>query len=110
LVRRAWHHPGDAVVLVDDRGWIAGVVTAGAAGRVPLDRQAATPAARLLVPVEALAVGRPEEPLQDLLARMRAADGHPAVVLDGENRLAGVVTLEDVRRHTLRRWRQPSGV
>jgi len=44
-----------------------------------------------------------------LLGRMYAAGGRPAVVLDPANRLAGIVTLDDVDRAE-RRGRRPAAV
>ncbi len=43
-------------------------------------------------------MGRPEEAMLSLLGRMYAGGGRPAVVLDPANRLAGIVTLDDVER------------
>lgn len=103
LVRLAWHHPGDAVVLVDDHGFIAGVATAAAARRIAPHEQAVTPAVRIMTPVAALPVGRPEEPLDVLLDRMRATSGNPAVILDSQDRLAGVVTAADIERWAMDR-------
>ena len=48
--------------------------------------------------IETTPVGRPEEAMTTLLGRMYAAGGRPAVVLDPLNRLAGIVTLDDVDR------------
>lgn len=50
--------------------------------------------------IETVPVGRPEEAMTTLLGRMYAEQGRPAVVLDPDNRLAGIVTLDDVvHRH-----------
>ncbi|MHB8329869.1 MAG: CBS domain-containing protein, partial [Acidimicrobiales bacterium] len=52
----------------------------------------------IAVPVAEVAVGRPHESMGELLERMAARGGAPAVVLDDANRLAGIVTAGDVER------------
>ena len=65
---------------------------------VPGNEQIVTPLAAIAQPIEVTPVGRPEEAMEVLLGRMYAAGGRAAVVLDPANRLAGIVTLDDVAR------------
>ncbi|HXW32288.1 MAG TPA: site-2 protease family protein, partial [Acidimicrobiales bacterium] len=96
--RYLWHYRGDAVAVTDDGGMLAGVVTAEAVRSVPPERQHDVTVAHIALPLDAVPVGRQEEPMNALLERMAAHEGHPALVLDDENRLAGIVTLSDVQR------------
>jgi Zn-dependent protease/CBS domain-containing protein len=98
-----WWHGADAAAVVGATGWLAGVVTAERLRAVPLEAQAATRVGDVAEPIASVPVGRPEEPMEELLARMYAAGGRPAVVLDPDNRLAGIVTLDDVVRAGRRR-------
>jgi CBS domain-containing protein len=66
--------------------------------RVPPDQQTTTRLGDIAEPIETTPVGRAEEAMETLLARMDAAGGRPAVVLDPLNRLTGIVTLDDVDR------------
>jgi len=84
--------------VVGDTGWLAGVVTLERIGRVPGHEQATTRLGDIAEPIEPAPVGRPEEAMAALLGRMYAASGRAAVVLDPANRLAGIVTLDDVAR------------
>jgi len=88
----------DAVALTDDNGWLAGVVTARAVTAVPLERRHTTTLGEIALPLTELPVARPEESMSTLLERMASSGGHPALVLDANNRLAGIVTPADVQR------------
>ncbi len=94
----SWWSGREVAAIVGPTGWLGGVVTLGRIRAVPGDEQTTTRLGDIAEPIEAIPVGRPEEPMGVLLARMEAAGGRPAVVLDATDRLAGVVTLGDVAR------------
>jgi Zn-dependent protease len=112
--RVLWHWRGDALAVVDDHGWLAGVLPVRAVQSVPPDRRAVTAVGQLAVPLAAVPVARVDEPLQALLERMAGASGVPALVLDGDRRLAGIVTDTDLERAAAlgatatRRQREPA--
>jgi Zn-dependent protease len=93
-----WHYRGEAVAVTDDAGWLAGVVTLGAVQAVPVERRPFTALSAIAVPLAAVAVGRSDEPMSALLDRMGRAPSGIALVLDADNRLAGIVTASDVER------------
>jgi Zn-dependent protease len=93
-----WWYGRQAAAVVGRTGWIAGTVTVERIRHVPGPAQATTTLGAIAEPLEVTPVGRPDEPMAALLNRMYAAGGRPAVVLDAENRLAGIVTLDDVAR------------
>lgn len=93
-----WWYGREVAAVVGPTGWLAGVVTLERIGRVPADEQMTTRVGDIAERIEAAPVGRPEEAMPILLGRMYAAGGRPAVVLDAANRLAGIVTLDDVER------------
>jgi len=88
----------DAVAVTDDNGWLAGVVTVQAVGAVPLERRHITTLSEIALPLTAIPVARPEESMSTLLERMASSGGNPALVLDTDNRLTGIVTAADVQR------------
>ena len=96
--QRLWSYHGEAVAVTDDHGFLAGVLTLGAVRSVPAWRAADTTVGELAVPLSAVPVGHPDEPVLSLLARMAAASGTPALVVDGAGRLAGLVSPADVER------------
>jgi Zn-dependent protease/CBS domain-containing protein len=99
LVRQyLWQYRGDAVVVTDENGRLAGVVTAQAVSALPLERRRLTTLAEIALPLAVLPVAGPDEPMNVLLERMASSGGHPALVLDPDNRLAGIVTAADVQR------------
>ncbi|MHB8438051.1 MAG: site-2 protease family protein [Acidimicrobiales bacterium] len=93
-----WNYRGDAVAVTGDHGWLAGVLTAESVRRLAPQRQYDTLVGALMVPIDKVAVGRPEESLEVLLDRMAACAAPVAVVLDPSNRLAGIVTPADLQR------------
>ena len=111
--RALWSFHGEAVPVIDDQGLLAGVLTLAAVRSVPTWRAADTAVSELALPLSAVAVGHAEEPAVALLRRMAAAGGTPALVLDGANRLAGIVSPADiehaVRRAAGQRSPQPAG-
>lgn len=113
----AWYQ-GDAVVVTDDAGYLAGAVTSQAVGHVPVDRRATTAVGDIALPLPVLPVARTGELMGPVLERMTAAEGRPVLVLDDDRRLAGIITAGDVQRAALRRagwhehhpgWQQPQG-
>jgi len=96
--RYLWHYRGDALPVTDDSGMLAGVVTARAVRSVVPGQQGHVKVSQIAIPLDGVPVARPDEPLNALLERMAAHEGHPALVLDADNRLAGIVTLADVER------------
>ncbi|MGA2036052.1 MAG: site-2 protease family protein [Acidimicrobiales bacterium] len=88
----------DAVAVVGPTGWLEGILPLERIRALPPLSHADTRIGDLAVPILAVPVARPEEPVQDLLQRMTAAGGAPAVVLDSHNRLAGIVTPANVDR------------
>jgi Zn-dependent protease/CBS domain-containing protein len=109
-VAASWWDGRDVAAVVGPTGWLQGVVTLRRIRAVPGDEQATTHLGDIADPIEAIPVGRPEEPMPALLARMEVAGGRPAVVLDAADRLAGVVTLDDIARIGHRAVRRPSPV
>jgi Zn-dependent protease/CBS domain-containing protein len=98
LARYISHYRGDAVAVTGEGGWLAGVVTARAVRAVPPDRRDVTTVAEIALPLDAVVVARPEEPMGAVLERMMSRGGNPVLVLDADNRLAGIVTLSDIER------------
>jgi CBS domain-containing protein len=92
-----WYR-GDAVVVTDAAGYLAGVVTSHAVGHVPIDRRATTAVGDIALPLPVLPVAWTGEAMGPVLERMAAAEGRPALVLDDDRRLAGVITTGDVAR------------
>ena len=95
---RLGYYGGEAVAVVDDRGWLAGLVMTDAVQSVPSEQRPFRLVGDIAVPLAALAVGRVDEPMEDLFERITAASGHAALVLDDSGRLAGVVTAADLHR------------
>ncbi len=93
--RYLWHYRGDAVAVTDHSGMLAGVVTAQAVRSVLPGQQHHVTVSQIAIPLDGVVVARPEEPLNALLERMAAHEGHPALVLDAD---MGIVTLSDVQR------------
>lgn len=89
---------GSAVAVTDDRGWLAGVLTAEAACAVPVERRSSTDVGTVAVLGPEVVFARADEPVAVLLERMATVHGGPALVIGPENRLAGLVTQEDVAR------------
>lgn len=83
--------------LVEEGGRPAGLVTLGRVKSVPADQRASTPISDVACPVDDVPVVGPDEPLTDLLPRLRGcADGRALIVQDG--RTVGLVSPTDVMR------------
>jgi CBS-domain-containing membrane protein len=100
-----WWNGHETAAVVGSTGWLEGVVTLERIAAMPVGEQMTTRVGDVAERIETIPVGRPEEAMSVLLARMYAAGGLPAVVLDPANRLAGIVTLHDVDRAEHRAWR-----
>jgi len=105
-----WWDADQVAAVVGPTGWLEGVVTLERVRRVPAHEQATTRLGDIAERIEAAPVGRPEEAMSILLGRIDAAGGRAAVVLDPANRLAGIVTLDDVERAGGRRPRAAAPV
>jgi Zn-dependent protease len=84
--------------VVGPTGWLEGVVTLASVIAVPDGERTTTRLGDVAERIEAIPVGRPEEPLSVLAGQMDAAGARSAVVLDPTNRLAGIVTVDEVAR------------
>ena len=91
-------YQGHAIAVTDDNGWLAGVVTAPAVHAVPPERRSTTTLAQIAIPLSGILIARPDESMDMLLGRMTSGGSRPALVLDADNRLAGVVTPADLQR------------
>jgi len=98
LVNALWSYRGDALAITDERGWLSGLVTAQAVRAVPADQRQHTQLRHIAVPLAQVPVVRVGDPVAVLLERLSAAGGTPAMVLDGEGRLAGIVAGPELER------------
>lgn len=88
----------DAIAVVGTTGWLEGILPLDRVKALPPLSHADTLIGDLEIPIAEVPVARPEEPAQHVLQRMAAAHRAPAVVLDADNRLAGIVTETSVDR------------
>jgi CBS domain-containing protein len=100
---------GSSFPLVDDDGHIAGLVTLRRLRQLPAERWVTTRLVDVAVPVQQLAVARPDEPVVEVLTRSASAEGRVIVIDDGH--LVGIITPSDVtsalERFLLARGRPP---
>jgi len=94
----SWWNGRHVAAVVGPTGWLEGVVTLERIGQVPAHEQRTTRLGDIAEPIESAPIGRPDEAMPSLLSRMDAGGGRAAVVLDPANRLAGIVTLDEVAR------------
>ena len=73
-------------------------MTAQAVSAVPLERRPVTTSNEITIPLSAIPVACSEEPMSALLERMVSREGHPALVLDANDRVIGTVSSSDVQR------------
>jgi Zn-dependent protease/CBS domain-containing protein len=105
-----WQYHGEAIAVTDDNGYLAGTVTAQAASAVPVERRATTTLAQISIPLADTPVARADEPIDSLLERFVAKGGNPALILDAQHQLVGIVTASDVQRAATRTMaRRPQG-
>jgi Zn-dependent protease/CBS domain-containing protein len=89
------HHHSAFPLTMDGRP--VGLVTTDQVGQVPVERRAGTLLRDVACPPGELALASPQEPLDQLLARLKTcADGRALVVAD--ERLVGIVTPADIAR------------
>ena len=93
-----WLYRGDAAAVVDDSGGLAGMVTAQAVNDIPLERRRSTTANEIVIPLSAVALARPDEPMTALLERMASKPGYPALVVDANGRVCGTISSSDIQR------------
>lgn len=89
-----------AFPIVDPAGAVTGLVTLARCKQVPPERRDSTVVSDIAWPTSQVTIARPEEPLADVLGRMRGGDGR-ILVFRGDA-LVGIVTPTDVAR-TLQR-------
>lgn len=85
---------GSSFPLVDRGGSIGGLVTLRRLRQLPPDEWATTTLGDVAVPVDRLAVARPDDAVIDVLMRSGSADGRMIVIDDG--RLVGIITPSDI--------------
>jgi Zn-dependent protease/predicted transcriptional regulator len=85
--------------LVGPDGHIEGLATMGRLRHVPANQRQNTRLKDIACPVSELTVGRPVEPVVDLLQRMQASPDGRALVLDDSDRLVGIVSPSDIARY-----------
>ncbi len=99
-----------AVPIADLGGRVVGLVSVRRAAAVPPWRRDAVRLQEIAVGVESVPTASPDEPLSDLVERMRGTAGQ-ALVLDGD-RPVGTVTLADILRAARlmgpTAWRRPA--
>jgi Zn-dependent protease len=88
----------DAVAVIGPTGWLEGVLPLERIETLPPLSHADTRIGDLAVPIASAPVARLDQPVHDVLQQMAAAGGAPAVVLDADNRLAGILTLANIDR------------
>jgi CBS domain-containing protein len=89
-------HRHSAVPLTED-GRPVGLITVERARQVPLERRADTRLREVACPPGELALASPDEPLSQLLPRLRGCAGSSALVVENQH-LVGIVTSADVER------------
>jgi len=112
MVSTLWNYRGDAVAVTDEQGWLSGLVTAQAVRAVPEAQRHEIRLRDIAVPLARVPVVRAGDPVAVLLERMSAEGGTPAMVLDAEGRLAGIVAGPELGRAALfgmSGYRQPAG-
>lgn len=89
------HH--SAYPVVDRHGTVVGLITLARLRSLPPARRATTAVRDASLPLDRIAVARPDERLTDLLPRVTRESGGRALVFD-RGRLVGMVTPVDVAR------------
>ncbi|MGH3737922.1 MAG: site-2 protease family protein [Micromonosporaceae bacterium] len=84
-----------AFPLTED-GRPVGLVTLARIKRVPAEQRTATPLREVACPREELTLASPEEPLIDLLPRLRGCADGRALVVAGDGALVGIVSPSDI--------------
>lgn len=93
-----WRARCDTLAILDDTGQPIGVVTAPMVMAIDDELRRSRRIDSLVIPLLAVPTARAEEPMNALVERMLAKEGHPALVFDDGDRLIGVVGVADVER------------
>jgi len=94
-----WQNRADAAAVTNEAGQLIGAVTAHAVHAALGGHRSAATAADLTIPLSAIPIARPDEPMGTLLDRIMSSGGNPALVLDADGRqLVGIVTTADIER------------
>jgi CBS domain-containing protein len=96
--RLALSHQFSSYPLVDDTGRLTGLVTLNRVRSAVPSRRPDTRLRDVACPPEGVPTARPDEPLVALLPRMRGCSDGRAVVLDGDDRVIGIVSSTDISR------------
>jgi CBS-domain-containing membrane protein len=80
--------------IVDHGGYVEGLVTLRRLRQLPRSTWAATTLREVAVPLDRVAVARPDELLVDAMSRAAAGDRRVLVVVDGQ--VVGIVTPSDL--------------
>jgi Zn-dependent protease/predicted transcriptional regulator len=96
IARMALAYPLSTYPLVDVDGRLTGLVTLNRVRAVPPDLRPIQRLADIACPPDQVPTARPEEPLIDLLPRLRGCADGRAVVVDGTGRVVGVVSPSDI--------------
>jgi Zn-dependent protease len=94
----AMTHRFSTYPLVDPYGRLTGLVTLNRVRAVPPDLRATTRLREIACAPSEVPTARPEEPLVELLERMRGCSDGRAVVVDDAGRVIGVLSASDVAR------------
>lgn len=86
-----------AYPVLSPDGAPAGLVTAALVNRAPVYTRSTTTIADVMRPLPEVETAAPDEPVVDLLPRLRASKDRRALVLD-DGRVVGIVTLADISR------------
>jgi Zn-dependent protease/predicted transcriptional regulator len=92
----AMRHRHSTYPLVDDAGRLTGLVTLNRIRDVPPQQRPTRRLAEIACAPEDVPVARPDEPLVDLLGRLRGCADGRAVVVDETGRAIGLVSPRDI--------------
>jgi Zn-dependent protease/predicted transcriptional regulator len=96
ITETAWAHRHSTYPLVDPDGRLAGLVTLDRVRAAPADRRRHMALAEIACRPEDLPVTTPDEQLVQLLPRMADCSERRAVVVDGSDRVVGIVSPSDI--------------
>ncbi|GAA2639702.1 site-2 protease family protein [Streptomyces axinellae] len=87
-----------AFPVVDPAGDAVGLISLDRARSVPAEQRDARRAEDVMVPLSQVTTAAPDDPLADLLPRMRPGAENRVLVLDGDGHLLGIVSASDISR------------
>ena len=93
------HYRFNSYPLVDPDGKLEGLTTMGRIRHVAADLRATTRLSDTACPLSEVPVGKPGEPVTELLQSMQASPDGRALVLDDAGRLVGIVSPTDIARY-----------